>query len=79
MEKHFNRFLLTNFKAEKTKPLRTAQRSAEACRSRLVAQLVRALPSVLKVFSSILSDSNVCSYFSLICVAVALNTRKMEH
>ena len=29
--------------------------------------------------SSILSDSNVCSYFSLICVAVALNTRKMEH
>ena len=26
-----------------------------------------------------LSDSNVCSTISLICVAVALNTRKMDH
>ena len=48
-------------------------------RSRRVAQLVSALPSVLKVPNSILSDSNVCSDVSLICVAVALNTRKMEH
>ena len=48
-------------------------------RSRRVAQLVSALPSVLEVTSSILSDSNVCSYLSLICVAVALNARKMEH
>ena len=48
-------------------------------RSRRVVQLVSALPSVLEVPSSILSDSNVCSDFSLICVAVALNTRKMEH
>ena len=47
--------------------------------SRHVAQLVSALPSVLEVPISILSDSNVCSDFSLICVAVALNTRKMEH
>ena len=47
--------------------------------SRRVAQLVYALPSVLEVPSSILSDSNVCSDFSLICVALALNTRKMEH
>ena len=47
--------------------------------SRCVAQLVSALTSVLEVFSSILSDSNVCSDFSLICVTVALNTRKMEH
>ena len=49
-------------------------------RSRRVAQLVSALPSVLEVPSSILSarDSNLCSNFSLICVAVALNIRKME-
>ena len=44
-----------------------------------VAQLVSALPSMLEVPSSILSDSNVCSYVSLICVAVALNTCEMEH
>ena len=48
-------------------------------RSRRVAQLVSELPSVLVLPSSILSDSNVCSDFSLICLAVALNTRKMEH
>ena len=36
--------------------------------SRRVAQLVSALPSVLELSSSILSDSNVCSNFSLICV-----------
>ena len=47
--------------------------------SRLVAQLVKALPSMLEVPSSILRDSNVCSNFCLICVAVALDTRKMEH
>ena len=41
--------------------------------------MVSALPSVLEVPSSIPSDSNVCSDFSLVCVAVALNTRKMEH
>ena len=51
----------------------------QLCYSRRVAQLVSALPSVLEVPSSILSDSNVCSNFSLICVAVTLNTRKMEH
>ena len=48
-------------------------------RGRCVAQLVCVLPSVLEVPSSIVSDSNVCSDFSLICVAVAVNTRKMEH
>ena len=47
--------------------------------SRRVAQLVSALPSVQGLPSSILSDFNVCSHFSLISVAVALNTRKMEH
>ena len=45
-------------------------------RSRRVAQLVSALPSVLVLPSSILSDSNVCSDFFLIYVAVGLNTRK---
>ena len=48
-------------------------------RNRRVAQLVSALPSVLEIPSSILSVSNVCSVFSLICVAVALNTLKIEH
>ena len=48
-------------------------------RSRRVAQLLNALPSVLEVPSSIPSDSNVCSDFSLIFVAVALNIHKMEH
>ena len=43
-----------------------------------VAQLVSALLSVLEVPSSILNDSNVCCDFSLICVAVALNTRNIE-
>ena len=41
--------------------------------------MVSALPSVLEVPSSILSDPNVCSDFSLICVAVSLNNRKLEH
>ena len=41
-----------------------------------VAQLVSALPSVLEVPSSILSDSNVCFDFALICAPLALNTRK---
>ena len=48
-------------------------------RSRHRAQLVSVLPSVLEIPSSILGDFNVCSDISLICVAVALNTRKMEH
>ena len=47
--------------------------------SRRVAQLVNALPSVLEVPSSTLSDSNLCLDFSLICVVVVLNTRKMGH
>ena len=51
----------------------------DSFRSRGVAQLVSALLSVLEVPSSILSDSNVCSDFSLISVTVALKTRKMEH
>ena len=47
--------------------------------SRRVAQLVSALPSVLEVPSSILSDSSICSDVSLIFVVVALNTYNMEH
>lgn len=47
-------------------------------RSRHVAQLVSALPSVLEVPGSILSNVNVCFDFPLICVALVLNTRKME-
>ena len=43
-----------------------------------VAQLVSALPSVLEVLISILSDSTVCFNFPLICAASAFNTRKME-
>ena len=43
-----------------------------------VAQLLSVLSSVLEVPSLILSDSKVYSNFSLICVAVAVNTRKME-
>ena len=50
--------------------------SIQTIRSRRVTQLVRALPSVLEIPSSILSDSNVCSNFSVTCVAVALNKRK---
>ena len=44
-----------------------------------VAQLVSARPSELEVPCSILGDSNVCFDFLLICVALALNTRKTEH
>ena len=44
-----------------------------------VAQLVSARPSELEVPGSILGDSNVCFEFLLICVALALNTRKTEH
>ena len=44
-----------------------------------VAQLVSARPSELEVPGSILGDSNVCFDFLLICVALALNTRKTEH
>ena len=44
-----------------------------------VAQLVSARASELQVPGSILGDSNVCFDFLLICVALALNTRKTEH
>ena len=44
-----------------------------------VAQLVSVRPSELEVPDSILDDSNVCFDFLLICVALALNTRKTEH
>ena len=44
-----------------------------------VAELVSARPSELDVPGSIQGDSNVCFDFLLICVALALNTRKMEH
>ena len=44
-----------------------------------VAQLVSARPSELEVPGSILDDSNVYFDFLLICVALALNTRKTEH
>ena len=42
-------------------------------------QLVGARPSELEVPGSMLGDSNVCFDFLLICVALALNTRKTEH
>ena len=41
--------------------------------------MVSARPSELEVPGSILSDSNVCLNFLLICEALALNTRKTEH
>ena len=44
-----------------------------------IAQFVSAQPSELEVPGSILGDSNVCFDFLLICVALALNTYKMEH
>ena len=44
-----------------------------------MAQLVGARLSELEVPSSILNDFNVCFDFPLIRVAIALNTRKMEH
>ena len=44
-----------------------------------VAQLVRAWSSELEIPSSILGDSNVFFDFLLICVALVLNTHKMEH
>ena len=44
-----------------------------------VSQLVGARPSELEVSGSILGDSNVCFEFLLICIALALKTRKMEH
>ena len=44
-----------------------------------VAQLVSARPSELEVPGSILGDSNVCFDLLLVCVALALNTRKTEH
>ena len=43
-----------------------------------VAQLVSARPSELEVPGSILGDSNVYFDILLICVALALNTRKTE-
>ena len=44
-----------------------------------VARLVSARPSELEVPGSNLGDSNVCFDFLLICVVLALNTRKTEH
>ena len=44
-----------------------------------VSQLVSARPSELEVPGSIFGDSNACFDFLLICVALALNTRKTEH
>ena len=44
-----------------------------------VAQLVNARLSEQEVPGSILGDLNVCFDFPLIRVAIALNTRKMEH
>ena len=45
----------------------------------VVAQLASARLSEREVPSSIFSDFNVCFDFPLIRVAIALNTRKMEH
>jgi len=45
----------------------------------VVAQLASALLSEREVPGSIFSDFNVCFDFPLICVAIALNTRKTEH
>ena len=44
-----------------------------------MAQLVSAWLSGQEVAGSILGDFNVCFDFPLICVAIALNTRKTEH
>ena len=44
-----------------------------------VSQLVSARPSELEVPGLILGYSNICFDFLLICVALALNTRKTEH
>ena len=45
----------------------------------VVAQLASAQLSEREVPGSIFSDFNVCFDFPLICVAIALNTRKTEH
>ena len=45
----------------------------------VVAQLASARLSEREVPGSILGDFNVCFDFPLICVAIALNTRKTEH
>ena len=44
-----------------------------------MAQLASAWLSEREVSGSILGDSNVCFDFSLIRVAIALNTRETEH
>ena len=44
-----------------------------------MAQLVSVQLSEQEVSSSIVGDFNVCFDFPLICVAIALNTRKTEH
>ena len=44
-----------------------------------MAQLVSVQLSEQEVPSSIVGDFNVCFDFLLICVAIALNTRKTEH
>ena len=45
----------------------------------VVAQWANARLFEREVSGSIFSDFNVCFDFPLICVAIALNTRKMEH
>ena len=45
----------------------------------LSASVASARLSEREVPGSILSDLNVCFDFPLICVAIALNTRKTEH
>ena len=44
-----------------------------------MAQLASARLSEPEVPGSIVGDLNVCFYFPLICVAIALNTCKTEH
>ena len=52
---------------------------SEVCTGAGVAPLVSARPSELEVPGSILGASNVCFDFLLICVALALNTRKTDN
>ena len=52
---------------------------SEVCTGAGVAPLVSARPSELEVPGSILGASNVCFDFPLICVALALNTRKTDN
>ena len=53
--------------------LTTSYNKLQHCPNRCVAQLVSALPSVLEVPSSILSDSSLCFDFPLIYVQARRN------